>query len=259
MKRLAALLVLLSAAVLAVAGVAGGGHAKAPVKELSFCTDPTFPPMESTTTSGKVVGFDVDMAAAIAKRWKVKSKAIKTSFPGLIPALNAKRCAVIISGIFVTPDRLKVAGAVAYLHSHRVLLVQGGNPKRIRSPNDLKDKNVAVQAGTKYEEYLKELKDQLGFNLQSYPGDTDAVAQLLIGRADVVLTQDTSAAYQQSQHPGDLAVGYLFPEQDSFGIYYRKSDRALSAALRVAVKALKRNGTLVRLAVKYKLPKEDVQ
>ena len=259
MKRLGALLVLVSAAVLAVAGVAGGGHAKAPVKELSFCTDPTFPPMESTTTSGKVVGFDVDMAAAIAKRWNVKSKPIKTAFPGLIPALNAKKCAVIISGIFVTPDRLKVAGAVTYLHSHRVLLVQGGNPKKIRSPNDLKDKNVAVQAGTKYEEYLKALKDQIGFNLQSYPGDTDAVAQLLIGRADVVLTQDTSAAYQQGQHPGALAVGYLLPEQDSFGIYFRKSDRALGAALRAAVKALKKNGTLVRLAVKYKLPKEDVQ
>lgn len=259
MKRLGALLTLLVVGALAVAGVAGSSHEKAPVKQLTFCTDPTFPPMESATTSGKIVGFDVDMAAAIAKRWKVSSKAIKTAFPGLIPALNSKKCAVVISGIFVTPDRLKQAGAVAYLHSHRVLLVQGGNPKKIKAPNDLKDKNVAVQAGTKYEEYLKALKDQIGFNLQSYPGDTDAVAQLLIGRADVVLTQDTSAAYQQGQHPGKLTVAYLFPEQDSFGIYYRKSDRALGAALRSVVKALKKNGTLVKLAVKYKLPKADVQ
>jgi polar amino acid transport system substrate-binding protein len=259
MKRLAALLVLLSAAVLAVAGVAGGGHAKAPVKELSFCTDPTFPPMESTTTSGKVVGFDVDMAAAIAKRWKVKSKAIKTSFPGLIPALNAKRCAVIISGIFVTPDRLKQAGAVPYMKTHRVLIVKAGNPQGIHSPNQLKGHNVAVQAGTKYEEYLKALKAKIGFNLQSYPGDNDAVAQVLLGRADAVLTQDTSYAYQAKQHPGKLAIGFTFAASDKFGIYYRKSEADLGTQIKDGVATLKANGKLAKIAAKYKIPLNTVK
>ena len=120
----------------------------------------------------------------------------KTAFPGLIPALNAKKCDAVISGIFVTPDRKKQAGVVAYMTTHRVLIVKAGNPKGIHSPNQLKGKVVAVQAGTKYEEYLKALKAKIGFTLQSYPGDNDAVAQVLIGRADAVLTQDTSFAYQ---------------------------------------------------------------
>src|SRR6476619_2431296 len=55
-----------------------------------WCTDPTFPPMEYTTTSGKIVGFDVDMATALAKTWGGTSSPSKTAFPGLIPALNAK-------------------------------------------------------------------------------------------------------------------------------------------------------------------------
>ena len=68
MKRYAAPLVLLAAlAALAVVGTAGAGHqVKSPVKgSFRWCSDPTFPPMESTTTAGKPVGFDVDMANAI--------------------------------------------------------------------------------------------------------------------------------------------------------------------------------------------------
>ena len=83
-----------------------------------------------------------------------------------------------------------------------MLIVKDGNPKHVAGPNDLKGLNVVVQGGTKYEEYLKALKGKLGFNLQSYPGDNDAVAQLILARADAVLTQDTSFAYQAKAHPG---------------------------------------------------------
>jgi len=258
MRRLTTLLVLLALS-LGIAGGVGAAHRAAPVSTLTFCTDPTFPPMELTKSSGAIFGFDVDMANAIATHWGISAKAVKTAFPGLIPALKSKKCETVISGIFVTPDRLKQAGAVTYMHSHRVLLVKGGNPKHIKGPNDLKGLNVAVQAGTKYEEYLKGLKAKIGFNLASYPGDTDAVAQILIGRSDAVLTQDTSAAYQIAKHPGKLVIGYLFPQQDSFGIYYRKSDTKLGAGLREAVSALKKNGTMAKLAAKYKLPAADVK
>src|SRR3954453_24034888 len=101
---------LLVAGLLAAAGIAG---AASPVKgSFKYCSDPTFPPMESTTTSGKPVGFDIDMANAIGKYWKVKAKFVQTAFPGLLPALASKRCNMVISGIFVTPDRLKQFPAV---------------------------------------------------------------------------------------------------------------------------------------------------
>ncbi|MFL5919054.1 MAG: ABC transporter substrate-binding protein [Gaiellaceae bacterium] len=250
----------------ALLAAAGASAAKSPVKgSLKYCSDPTFPPMESTTTAGKPVGFDVDMAAAVAKLWKVKAKFVQTAFPGLLPGLAAKKCHVVISGIFVTPDRLKQFPAVTYMKTHRALVVQAGNPKRIKGPNDLSGKNVAVQAGTKYEEYLKDLNDQFKssgrgqMNLQSYPGDTDAVGQILVGRADAVLTQDTSGAFQKKEHPGKLALAYLFPETDAFGIYYRPSDKKLGTGLRAAIKTLKKNGTLKKIAAKHQIPVADVK
>lgn len=256
MKRLA-----LSLAVPAVAAaiLAAGafGHAAATFK---YCTDPTFPPMEYTTTSGKIIGFDVDMATALAKTWGATASASKTAFPGLIAALNAKKCDAVISGIFITPDRQKQAGVVSYMHTHRVLIVKAGNPKKIHSPNQLKGLVVAVQAGTKYEEYLKALKAKLGFTLQSYPGDNDAVAQVLLGRADAVLTQDTSFAFQAKQHPGKIAVAFTFAASDQFGIYYRKADASsLGTQIKDGIATLKSNGTLAKLATKYKIPVNTVK
>ncbi|TML26040.1 MAG: ABC transporter substrate-binding protein [Actinobacteria bacterium] len=263
MKRYIVPLVLLAALVaVGTAGAVGISPVKGSFK---YCDNPTFPPMESKTTSGKTVGFDIDMANAIGKLWRVKAKFVFSSFDGLLPALGAKRCNMVISGIFITPDRTAKFPAVPYMKSHRALVVASGNPKGIKSPNDLSGRNVAVQTGTKYEQYLKDLNDQFKsagksqMNLSSYPGDTDAIGQILIGRADAVLTQDTEGAYQKKQHPGKLGIGYLFPETDTFGIYYRPSDKKLGTALRAAIKTLKKNGTMKKLAAKQQIPAGDVK
>src|SRR5437762_6377845 len=88
------------AAAVVLAGTAGAArHATT----FTFCTDPTFPPMELASSSGAVGGFYVDMASALAKTFGATSKPRKTPFPGLIPALNATNCDAVISGTFVTP------------------------------------------------------------------------------------------------------------------------------------------------------------
>jgi polar amino acid transport system substrate-binding protein len=248
---------LISAAVAMLALAAAGGAGARAGATFTYCTDPTFPPMEYTTTSGTIIGFDVDMATAMAKTFGSTAKPLKTAFPGLIAALGAKKCDAVISGIFVTPDRLKQAPAVNYMDSHRVFIVKQGNPKHVTGPSSLKGLKVAVQAGTKYEEYLKAQQKKLGFSLQSYPGDNDAVAQVILGRSDVVLTQDTSFAFQAKAHPGKIAVGYTFPDNDTFGIYYRKGD-PVGAKIKAGVAKLKGNGTLAKLAGKYKIPVSDV-
>jgi polar amino acid transport system substrate-binding protein len=237
------------------AGSAGAGRS---ATTFTFCTDPSFPPMEYVRPNGGIIGFDIDMASALAKTFGATSKPLKTAFPGLIPALNAKKCNAVISGIFVTADRLKQAGAARYMETHRVFVVQAGNPKHVAGPSSLKGLNVVTQAGTKYEEYLKALQKKVSFHLQTYPGDNDAVAQVILGRADVDLTQDTSFAFQAKAHPGKIAVGYTFPAKDSFGIYFRKGD-PIGAKVRAGVAKLKRNGTLARLARKYKIPVRDVK
>src|SRR6058998_799308 len=103
MKRYIVPLVLLAA--LAAVGTAGA-IGISPVKgSFKYCSDPTFPPMESKTAAGKPIGFDIDLANAIAKVWKVKANFLQSAFAGLLPGLAAKKCNMVISGIFITPDR----------------------------------------------------------------------------------------------------------------------------------------------------------
>jgi polar amino acid transport system substrate-binding protein len=260
MRKTLGLLAVLSlcGVALVISGAAGASRHAAAGTSFKFCDNPTFPPMESTTTGGKPVGFDIDMANALAQQMGGKATYVFSSFSGLLPALSAGRCDVVISGIFITPDRVKQFPAIAYMNSHRALVVAGGNPKHISSPNALKGKSVAVQAGTKYQQYLQGLQKKLGFTLRSYPGDTDAIGQILVGRSDAVLTQDTEAAYQMSQHSGKVAIGYLFPQTDKFGVYYKRG-AAIGGQIKTALAALKKNGTMASLAKKYNIPVGDVK
>src|SRR2546430_10293742 len=116
MRQKTIVVALAVAAAVVLAGTAGAAkHATT----FTFCTDPTFPPMELASTSGAISGFDVDMATALAKTFGESAKPLKTAFPGLIAALGAKKCNAVISGIFITPDRPKQAPAVSYLAAHR--------------------------------------------------------------------------------------------------------------------------------------------
>ncbi len=118
-----------------------------------------------------------------------------------------------------------------------------------------------MQTGTKYEQYLQALQKKIGFTLQGYPGDNDAVAQVLLGRADAVLTQDTSFAFQAKAHPG----------QDRGRLHVRRAgslrdllpqgrgSRRSACRSTTASQRLKVLGTLKTIAAKYKVPVADVK
>ena len=138
-------------------------------------------------------------------------------------------------------------------------IVKAGNPKHVTGPNSLKGLNVAVQAGTKYEQYLKTLQKKISFTLQSYPGDNDAVAQVLLGRADVVLTQDTSYAFQARAASGqDRRRLHRSPTRTPSA---STTARAIRSGRRSpsGLKQLVGGGTLKKLAAKYQIPTSDVK
>ena len=68
--------------------------------KIVFCSDISFPPFESYTSGNKAVGADVDLGTALAKLMGVKATWRNTGFDGIIPALQAKQCDAIISGLY---------------------------------------------------------------------------------------------------------------------------------------------------------------
>jgi polar amino acid transport system substrate-binding protein len=230
----------------------------------SVCVDVAFPPLEYYPKGSRTpTGLDIDLARAVARRWTIPVRFVPTAFTGLFPALGAKRCDLLWSAIFVTPDRMRQAPAVGYMKSHRVLLVRKGNPQGIDNPSDLAGKTAAAQAGTKYIDALKALDRRLkaqgkkGVKIQTYRKDSDASAAVLAGRAAAHLTQDVGAAFRITQTKRRFQIAYVYPQFDTFGVYYRRSESAVGPSLRREFAALKRNGTLRRLANKYHVPLRD--
>ena len=246
---------------------AGSALAAAPsfVKagEVTLCTDPTYAPMEFFEHPGdkQPVGFDLDLAAALAKRWGATLRPIAMDFTGLLPGLDAKRCDFVMSGTFITPERLARFQGVPYIASSQVILVSS-KTQDISKPDDLSGKVVSVQAGTVYEKRLHALDEDLkakgkpGITIQAYPGGADAVQQLTTGRAAAAITQDTEAAWRAVAQKGQFAVAYTYPATDEFGIYFAKNP-ADYKLVKADIEALRADGTVAALAAKWLLPASD--
>jgi polar amino acid transport system substrate-binding protein len=230
---------------------------------LTNCIDPSFPPMEYYEGSDvdNPVGFDVDLTKSVAERLGLEAEFIATEFTGLLPALQAGRCDIIASGIYLTPERLAAFDGQPYFDTSIILMTLADNDE-ISSPDDLPGKTISVQSGTNYVSILEDLNQQFKdegkdeMNIQAYPKGTDAVQQLIVGRADVTITQDTEAAFREVSQPGEFKIAYLFPEKQTFAIYFAQDADALQAALKSAVEALRDDGTLAGIAETWGLPVE---
>lgn len=71
-------------------------------------TDPTWPPYEQIDDEGNIVGFEVDIANAIAEELDLTIEWSSESFDAIIPSIQAKTLDLGVSGFSVTSSRLEV-------------------------------------------------------------------------------------------------------------------------------------------------------
>jgi polar amino acid transport system substrate-binding protein len=205
------------------------------------------------------VGFDVESYQAVAKKLGLKENIVNTGFDGLIPALQAGRCDLVWTALYINETRLKVADAVPYFATSQVVMVPAGNPKGIKSATDLCGKKVSIQGGGLVQERItaasKACTDGGGqaITVQAYPKVADEYQQIVLGRVDAVWEIDTSVADFQLKNPGKYDVAYSIAGEDKYGIYYGKGKADLGTALTAALKALKDDNTLAGIATKYNL------
>jgi len=93
--------------------------------ELVVGTAANMPPLNMTTRDGRIVGYEIDIAAQMASAMGVQLKLVPMPFGELLPALEAGRLDMVISGITMTPERnLKVAFAGPYFISGKSFLTK---------------------------------------------------------------------------------------------------------------------------------------
>lgn len=227
--------------------------------ELSNCVDVEYSPMEffDPAAPSTPVGFDVESYQAVVKKLGLKENIVNTAFDGLIPALQANRCDLVWTALYINDTRLKVADAVPYFKTSQVVMVPAGNPKGIKSEADLCGKSVSIQGGGLVQERITAASAKCpsgqAIKVQAYPKVADEYQQIVIGRVDAVWEIDTSVADFQLKNPGKYEVAYSIPGDDKYGVYFGKGKADVGTALKAALKALKDDGTLAAIATKYNL------
>nr|WP_296765837.1 ABC transporter substrate-binding protein [Rhodococcus sp. (in: high G+C Gram-positive bacteria)] len=228
--------------------------------ELSVCTDPEYAPMEylDNGDTSNPIGFDPDSARALADKWGLEITWQNTSFDGLMPALQAKRCDVLWAALYLSPERLEVADGSPFLETGPSLITRTGDTA-IASSEDLSGKTVAVQGGGSNELTLEALSEKFeqegkpGITVQPYPKTAETVAAVTNAKADALIETDVAVVDMVGKSGGALQeITGVFPVDTKFGVFTLQ-DSPLSAPVADALKAMDADGTLAAIADKYGL------
>ncbi|MEV7395284.1 MULTISPECIES: ABC transporter substrate-binding protein [unclassified Streptomyces] len=233
-------------------------------------SDIAYPPVEYME-NGKAVGVDPDIAAALGKQLGVTFDFQNGKFDQLIVGLQANRFNAIMSAMNDTKDRQngidsdtgkKVGNGVDfvdYFTAGTSILVQKGNPKGVKSLDDLCGQVVALQKGTTSEGIAKAqstkcTKDgKKAITLQTFDTDPEALLRLKQGASVADLNDFPVAAYnaKTSGSGKDFEVVGDQIEAGPYGIAVSKENTQLRDAIQAAVAAIIKNGDYQKILEKW--------
>ncbi len=196
--------------------------------------------------NGKLVGFEVDIADALARRLGVRARFVQVAWSSLVPALERGDYDIAMNGLELTPDRHErlLLTRPYYLYAE-TLAVRRGSPLRFF---DLTGKRV----GTLNQTYAFDLLRGLGVEPILYEGTQEPYQDLVAGRIDAVLMDNIIADRYGCPMPGvecivgDGAIG-------AYVIGIRKGDRDLHDAVDAALGDMQKTGELRAILEKYRL------
>ena len=216
---------------------------------LKTAVDATFAPHAMVKLGGGAQGFNIDLGEELAKRLGRKIEIEATEFSGLVPGLNSKRYDFLLAPVTVTPERAKaMLFTEGYLDTDYTFLGRKGTP--LAKLEDLKGKTLAVNKGSNYEGWARDNATKYDFKFDVYGNNADAVQAVLASRADYNLAGTTVVSWAAKQNPA-LQTGYTIKTGLVWALPFRLDDKAGRAAASNALKCMKQDGTVAKLAVKW--------
>lgn len=245
---------LLAAAAIAQTALAGAAYAGSNLEEIKKAetfkigTEGTYAPFTYHDATGKLVGFDVEIGEAIAKKLGVKPEFVEGKWDGLIAGLDAKRYDAVINQVGITEARKKKYDfSEPYIASKAVLIVKQDNDA-IKSFADLKGKKAAQSLTSNF----GKLAESNGAELVGTDGFDQSIQLVLTGRADATIN-DSLSFLDFKKHKPDAPVKVVATESnaDYSGIIIRKGEPELLAAINKALADIKADGTYDAISKKY--------
>jgi len=184
------------------------------------------------------------------KRLKRQITVDAAQYSGLLPAMQAGTYDFIAAPTTVTKERAEnMLFTEGYLNTDFQFLIKKGSPK-IEKLEDLKGKTVAVNKGSAYESWARGLEDKIGWRIETFGTQTDAVQAVLVGRADANVAGNTAIAWAVKNNP-QLELSYLYSTGLVWAAPTRKDSAELRKSLDIAVECMKLDGTIAKMHEKW--------
>ncbi len=216
---------------------------------LKIATESSYKPFSYLDTSGKEVGYEIDLMNALCEEMKANCEITSQDWEGLIPGLKAKKFDAVIAGMSITPERLEVVDFSAPYFTSGIILT--AKVDKDISIDKLDGVAVGAQRSTVSSEYLE--KNAPNAKTKLYDTQENAYIDLTNGRLEALvmdkvigldwLKNNADKGYEQKGT--DISTG-----NDDMGIAVRKGDE-LKAKFDTALTAIKANGKYDEITNKY--------
>ncbi len=255
MKRLTALLTVGVLGTLAISTAAfaetEGETTYDTIKEngyITFATEGTYSPYSFHNDNDELVGFDIEVAQAIADKLGLEAKFTETQWDGIIAGLDAGKYDAIANQVSITEERQeKYLFSEPYTYVYGVVIVSGKNDD-INSFEDLDGKDVALTVTSNW----AELAESYGGEIVSTNGFSESIQLVLQGRADATVNDNvTFLDFKASQPDADAKIAATSDEATESAILIRKEDADLQEAVNLALEELREEGILAEISEKY--------
>lgn len=198
----------------------------------------------------KIIGFEAELVEAIAKELGMEVQTVQNNWEGLSEGLQRKDYDIIVNGLEITPDRLKVVNfSQPYFVTAQVLTVRKED-ETITSLEQAENKKIGTLAGSLAQRMLSE--QEFPFQLVTYSEEVHLYNDLANGRLDAVFLDEAVALYYGLPNPALKIVGEPVGRM-LYGIATRKDDAELSQKIRRSLDKLIRDGTVRRILERWGL------
>lgn len=220
-------------------------------KVYTFASDATWPPMEFVDENGDIVGFDMDLIAAVAENAGFKYEVVNTGWDGIFAGLANGAYDAIISSVTITEERAKTMDfSSPYINAGQILIVPAGYTGGDML-SDFIGKKVGVQQGTTGDFAVE---DTAGINRRAYDDIGLAIEELVNGNLEAVVCDSVTAidyVAANENFKGKLMIlGEPFTEEE-FGIAVKKGNDELLALLNDGLAQVISDGTQAKLVEKW--------
>ena len=186
----------------------------------------TFVPWAMQDKTGKLIGFEIDVATRVAKDMGVKVEFVPTKWAGIIPALLTGKFDVIIGGMGILPQRnLKVNFTIPYDVTGMSIVANKELAGNFKSLEDFNRPEVVIAVRLGATPVAAAQKFMPKAQLRKFDDESQAVQELLNGKAHAVIASAPMPAFQALKYPDKL----FLPIQGTFtkepiGFALRKGD-----------------------------------